>query len=179
MATQADYDAITAQITAGIKSVTYADGRQVQYASVAGWSASATASPQNLVLPAPAPRGAFIAIRTSGRGCDVLDQLIAWLSPDAALRRARAQAALAALGHRAYGAPAAPIGWRTGARTVIGRRRSGAGAGDVAQSGARPAPQQPVGCARRGADRREPRRVRHRRQHRRRRQAGAKSAPSG
>ena len=32
----------------------------------------------------------------------MLDQLIAWLSPDAALRRARARAALSALGARAY-----------------------------------------------------------------------------
>ena len=46
----------------------------------------------------------------------MLDQLIAWLSPDAALRRARARAALAALGHRAYeGASRADrlADWRT------------------------------------------------------------------
>ena len=46
----------------------------------------------------------------------MLDHLIAWLSPDAALRRARARSALAALGHRAYeGASRADrlADWRT------------------------------------------------------------------
>ena len=65
MATQADYDAISAQINSGIKSVAYSDGRQVQYATIAEMERVRDRIAAELGIAGPSRRGAFVALRTS------------------------------------------------------------------------------------------------------------------
>lgn len=65
MPTQADYDAICSQINSGIKSVTYSDGRQVQYATIAEMERVRDRIAAELGISGPPTRGAFVPLRTS------------------------------------------------------------------------------------------------------------------